>query len=63
MIVNEENFNNFLNIIKSTSSESKIIEIKPKTERDFSFIGINNQMKASTLNVTKLQRFIEKKAL
>jgi hypothetical protein len=34
------------------------MEIKPKTERDFTYIGINNQMKTSALNVKKLQRFI-----
>lgn len=57
MIAKEENFNNFLTIIQN-APDPKIIEIKPKNSRDFSFIGINNQMKTSSLNVLRLQRFI-----
>lgn len=50
-------------MVKNIPPDPKIIEIKPKTLREFEYIGINNQMKASNLSVVKLQRFIEKKAL
>lgn len=58
MIVVEENFNNFKQLLQNASVGPRIIEIKPKSERDYTFIGINNQMKASNWNVLKLQRFI-----
>ena len=58
MIGSEYNFNQLVNILKNGSSDPKILDIKPKTQRDFLYIGINNQMKALKPSVIKLQRFI-----
>ncbi len=46
-----------------SGGEGVVVTIKPKSQKDFGYIGINNQMKAANLNVTKLQRYIQKKTL
>lgn len=63
-IVDEQHFLQLKNVVNNSELDYKILQIRPKTERDLLYIGLNNQIKMKgNLNYRKLLRFVEKKAL
>lgn len=63
-IVNEEHYLQFLDIIRIQREKKEILlDLRPKTERDYTFVGIKNKMKTKNFEVSRIRKFVEKKLL
>jgi carbamoylphosphate synthase large subunit len=40
-----------------------VIDIRPRSQHDYRFVGINSRMKGSNYLVSKVRRYLEKRVL
>lgn len=48
---------------EKTDNEPIVIEIRPQSDRDFNFIGINSKIKLPNPEVSKIKKYLEKRLL
>lgn len=67
MIVHDEHFNKILETMSKTVEpvEPKVLvlDLRPRSQRDFTYIGINNKIKINNFQVIKIRKFLSKKVL
>ena len=49
--------------VEKTEVEPVVIEIRPQSDRDFNFIGINSKVKLPNPEVGKIKKYLEKRLL